>query len=62
MSREEATAAIEAAGGKVASSVSRRTAFVVVGGDPGSKYEKARELGIETIDEAELARRLGRRT
>jgi DNA ligase (NAD+) len=56
MTREEATAAIERLGGKVSGSVSRKTRYVVVGADPGSKAEKARQLGVETIDEAALGR------
>ena len=60
LSREEATAAAQAAGARVASSVSKRTAFVVVGENPGSKAAKADELGVEAIDEAEFLRRLGR--
>ena len=59
MSRDEAKAAIEARGGRVTSSVSKKTSVVVVGGDAGSKLEKARDLGVECIDEAELRRRLG---
>jgi DNA ligase (NAD+) len=51
LTREEATERIEAAGGKVTGSVSRKTAYVVVGEDPGSKLEKARELGTELLDE-----------
>ena len=61
MTREEATALIEAAGGKVASSVSSKTDYLVVGEAPGgTKYNKARELGIPMIDEAELLRMLGK--
>jgi DNA ligase (NAD+) len=60
MSRDEATAAAEAAGAKVASSVSKKTTFVVVGESPGTKAARAEELGVETIDEAEFLRRLGR--
>jgi DNA ligase (NAD+) len=51
MTREEATQAIERLGGKVAGSVSKKTAGVVVGADPGSKAEKARTLGIPVLDE-----------
>jgi len=59
LSRTEATELIEAQGGRVTSGVSKSTDFVVVGEDAGSKFEKARALGVETIDEAELRRRLG---
>jgi DNA ligase (NAD+) len=52
MSREEATAALERLGGKVAGSVSKKTSGVIVGADPGSKAEKAQQLGIPTLDEA----------
>jgi DNA ligase (NAD+) len=52
MSREEASAAIEGLGGKVAGSVSRKTAAVIVGAEAGSKADKARDLGIEMLDEA----------
>ena len=54
LSREEAAARIEAAGGKVSGSVSRRTDYVVVGKDSGSKREKARELDIPILDEGAL--------
>jgi DNA ligase (NAD+) len=52
MSREDATAAAEAAGAKVASSVSKKTDFVVVGENAGSKADKAEELGVAVLDEA----------
>jgi len=50
-SRDSATEAITARGGKVASSVSKKTAFVVVGDSPGSKYDKAMQLGVPVLDE-----------
>jgi len=58
LSRDQANALVEANGGRVANSVSKKTSFVVVGEDAGSKLEKARQLGVETIDEAELKRRV----
>jgi DNA ligase (NAD+) len=61
MSRDEAARAAQEAGARVASSVSKKTDFVVVGENPGSKYDKAVELGVETIDEREYRRRLGTR-
>jgi DNA ligase (NAD+) len=58
LSREQATALVENNGGRVASSVSKKTSFVVVGEDAGTKLEKARALGVETIDEATLLERV----
>ncbi len=52
MTRDEARAAIQRLGGRVASSVSKKTDYVVVGADPGSKYEDAKRLGVATLDEA----------
>ncbi|MBL8985133.1 MAG: NAD-dependent DNA ligase LigA [Gemmatimonadetes bacterium] len=60
LSRTDAAALIENAGGRVTGSVSKKTDAVVAGADAGSKLDKARELGIEIIDEAELLRRVGR--
>jgi DNA ligase (NAD+) len=57
MTREEATAAIERLGGKVAGSVSRKTTCLVAGEEAGSKLDKARTLGIPILDE-EAFRRL----
>jgi DNA ligase (NAD+) len=59
LSREEAMGRIEAAGGKVTGSVSGKTDYVVAGSDPGSKLEKAREVGTEVIDEDRLLGLLG---
>jgi DNA ligase (NAD+) len=50
-SRDAATAAVQERGGKVSGSVSKKTSFVVVGDAPGSKYDKARELGVPVLDE-----------
>jgi DNA ligase (NAD+) len=58
LKRDDAKAQIEAAGGKVAGSVSKKTDFVVAGEEAGSKLEKAQELGVPVIDEAELLRML----
>jgi DNA ligase (NAD+) len=60
LTREEATALAEDAGARVASSVSKKTAFVVLGENPGSKFAKAQELGVETIDEEAFLARIGR--
>ena len=58
LKRDEAKALIEAAGGKVSGSVSKKTDFVVAGEEAGSKLEKAQELGVPVIDEAELLKLL----
>jgi DNA ligase (NAD+) len=54
--RDTAQAAIDARGGKVTSSVSKKTSFVVVGENPGSKFAKAEELGVAILDEAGFTR------
>jgi DNA ligase (NAD+) len=58
LSRKEATELVELHGGRVTSSVSKSTSFVVAGEEAGGKLEKARVLGVEVIDEAELLRRI----
>ena len=57
--REQASAMVEANGGRVASSVSKKTSFVLVGADAGSKFEKAKELGVRIVDEAEFRNLVG---
>jgi DNA ligase (NAD+) len=54
MTREEATEKIEALGGHVTGSVSKKTDYVLAGAEPGSKFDKAKELGVKIIDEAEF--------
>jgi len=51
LTREEASARIEAAGGKTAGNVSKKTSYVIAGSEPGSKYDRARALGIPVLDE-----------
>jgi DNA ligase (NAD+) len=59
MTREEASAKIEALGGKVSGSVSKKTDFVLAGEEAGSKLEKAQKLGVKIIDEAEFVKMCG---
>jgi len=60
MTRDEAKSLIESRGHKVAGSVSKNTDYVVSGADAGSKLERARELGVEVLDEDGLKRLLGK--
>jgi DNA ligase (NAD+) len=60
LTRDEARDLIESLGGKVAGSVSKKTSYVVAGADPGSKIDRARELGVPVIDERELKAMAGR--
>lgn len=57
-SREAAEALVAARGGKAGSSVSKKTSYVVVGADPGSKYDKAKSLGVPILDEAQFEKLL----
>jgi DNA ligase (NAD+) len=59
ITRDEARTLIEGSGGRVTSSVSKKTDFVVAGSEPGSKLDKAVELGVTVIDEAEFKKMLG---
>src|SRR4029077_3293076 len=58
MTREEATGKIQARGGNVAGSVSKKTDYVLAGTEPGSKFDKAKELGVKIIEEAEFRKML----
>jgi DNA ligase (NAD+) len=58
MTREEATEKLEALGGHVSSSVSKKTDYVLAGAEPGNKFDKAKELGVRIIDEAEFRKML----
>ena len=58
LSREEAKEKIEAAGGKVSGSVSKKTSYVVAGEEAGSKLDKAQELNVPVLDEAGLIKLL----
>ena len=59
MSRDEAGRLIESYGGKISSSVSKKTDYVLAGDDAGSKLTKAEQLGIKIIDEYELMKMIG---
>jgi DNA ligase (NAD+) len=58
MTREEATGKIQARGGNVTGSVSKKTDYVLAGAEPGSKFDKAKELGVKIIEEAEFRKML----
>ncbi len=58
-SRSEAKKIVESMGGRVSSSVSKKTDYVVVGKNPGSKFEKAKSLGVKIIDEKEFLKLIG---
>ena len=58
LTREEASARIEAQGGRITGSVSKKTDYVVVGADPGGKYDKALELGVTVLEEQDLVKLL----
>ena len=58
MTREEATEKIEALGGHVTGSVSKKTDYILAGSEPGSKFDRAKELGIRILDEAEFRKML----
>ena len=58
ITRSEAEETVRSLGGRIASSVSKKTDYVVVGSDPGSKYERAKELGVKTLSEAEFLKLL----
>jgi DNA ligase (NAD+) len=60
LGRAEAKSVVESSGGKVASSVSAKTDFLVVGGKPGSKAKKAEELGVKVLLEPEFLQAIGR--
>jgi DNA ligase (NAD+) len=62
MTREEASEKIVALGGVISSSVSKKTDYLIVGRDPGSKLQKAAKLGIKTLNEEEFIRMIGSKT
>ena len=61
MTREEASAKIESLGGQVSGSASKKTDYLLAGAEPGSKLEKAKQLGVRILDEAEFRKMLRKR-
>lgn len=61
MTRDEAKEKLQELGGKVSGSVSKKTSYVIVGEEPGSKYDDAKKLGVKTLDEKELLKLLGKK-
>ena len=59
LTRDSVKEFIESHGGKVTDSVSKKTSYLVLGEEPGSKYEKAKSLGVKIIDEADLRKLAG---
>jgi DNA ligase (NAD+) len=59
MTRDEAKRRLQELGAKIAGSVSKKTDYVIVGEEPGSKADKARELGVTMLDEKEFLKMLG---
>ena len=57
--REEAKKKIKDLGGKVSESVSKQTSYVIAGKEPGSKYEKAKSLGVEILNEEDFLKLIG---
>ena len=57
--RDQLRELIEAQGGRVAASVSKKTDYVVAGAEPGSKLDKAKKLGVQTLDEKQFAKLVG---
>ncbi len=62
LTRQEAEEKIESRGGRASSSVSAKTDYVVIGENPGSKYSKAKKLGVKVIDEKEFLELIGEKT